>query len=323
MTYNELAELFKREGGDAQVCFSVISQNQILFGNNDTKKDIISFKNEEPIKWVKEVQEEPISEKKCMFTNDNYTDEDRKVLCEDCKEKCEYNKKEEPVSANSKKHISLVTERMLKEGPIPTLRGEEKADFENEFNRFKQITGMINWPSREEIYKNVILWFIAWSRDHLKIGDIVDKSEIDKQPISEDLEIAANEWDAKASFTPFYMALDNNGNPYEIKQDYTTHAESFKAGAKWQKENLWNPADGDDLPEYEREVVVFTQNYPDDAGIMSVAIGHRPNPDGWDGKSLATGEVEHYTPKTYGKGGWNIPNVVLWLDAKLPKEIEL
>ena len=62
MTYNELAELFKREGGDAQVCFSVISQNQILFGNNDTKKDIISFKNEEPIKWVKEAQEESVSE---------------------------------------------------------------------------------------------------------------------------------------------------------------------------------------------------------------------------------------------------------------------
>ena len=62
MTYNELAELFKREGGDAQVYFSVISQNQILFGNNDTKKDIISFKNEEPIKWVKDLQEEPVSE---------------------------------------------------------------------------------------------------------------------------------------------------------------------------------------------------------------------------------------------------------------------
>ena len=59
---------------------------------------------------------------------------------------------------------------------------------------------------------------------------------LQKEPVSENLEIAANEWDAKASFTPFYMALDGNGNPYEIKQDYTTHAESFKAGAKWQKE---------------------------------------------------------------------------------------
>ena len=48
MTYNELAEVFKRDGGDAQVCFSIINQNQILFGNNDTKKDI-SLKHEEPI----------------------------------------------------------------------------------------------------------------------------------------------------------------------------------------------------------------------------------------------------------------------------------
>ena len=67
-----------------------------------------------------------------------------------------------------------------------------------------------------------------------EIIDIINS--LQQEPISEDLEIAANEWDAKASFTPFYMALDGNGNPYEIKQDYTTHAESFKAGAKWQKE---------------------------------------------------------------------------------------
>ncbi len=45
-----------------------------------------------------DLQEEPVSEKKCMFTKDSYTDEDRKILCDGCKEKCEYNKKEEPVS---------------------------------------------------------------------------------------------------------------------------------------------------------------------------------------------------------------------------------
>lgn len=58
--------------------------------------------------------------------------------------------------------------------------------------------------------------------------------ELQEEPVSEELEIAANEWDAKASFTPFYMTLDDNGNPNGVKQDYTTHAESFKAGAKWQ-----------------------------------------------------------------------------------------
>ena len=91
---------------------------------------------------------------------------------------------------------------------------------------------------------------------------------------------------------------------------------------KWQKENLWKPADGDDLPEYEREVVVFTQIFPDDTEMMRVAIGHRPNPNGWDGKSLSTGNVEHYTPKTYDKGGWNIPDVKYWLDVELPKEMD-
>lgn len=34
-----------------------------------------------------ELVEEP---KKCMFTKDNYTDEDRKVLCDGCKEDCKY-----------------------------------------------------------------------------------------------------------------------------------------------------------------------------------------------------------------------------------------
>lgn len=63
-----------------------------------------------------------------------------------------------------------------------------------------------------------------------------------EEPVSKDLEKAAKEWDAKASFTPFYMALDDKGNPYEVRQDYTTHAESFKAGAKWQREQMMKNA---------------------------------------------------------------------------------
>ena len=85
------------------------------------------------------------------------------------------------------------------------------------------------------------------------------------------------------------------------------------------RNNLWKPADGDYLPEIDREVVVFIQNFPEDAGIMKVAIAHRPNPNGWDGRNILTGEVDHYTPKTYDKGGWNIPDVKWWLDLDLPK----
>ena len=138
---------------------------------------------------------------------------------------------------------------------------------------------------------------------------------LQEEPVSEDLEKAANEWDAKASFTPFYMALDDKGNPYEVRQDYTTHAESFKAGAEWQKANLWRPTDGDDLPEIDREVVALLDN-------GKVVFAHRP-PEYWDGKDIVTGKVTRNYPKTYDKGGWNIPNVKWWLDCSLPKEIEL
>ena len=40
--------------------------------------------------------------KKCMFASDNFNDEDRKVTCDGCEEKCKYAQKEEPVSETNK-----------------------------------------------------------------------------------------------------------------------------------------------------------------------------------------------------------------------------
>ena len=97
----------------------------------------------------------------------------------------------------------------------------------------------------------------------------------------------------------------------------------FISGAKWADEHprqLWKDAQCDDLPEIEREVVVFTQDFQNDAGIMKVAIAHRPDPAGFWGKSVIDGEYEHYQPKTYDKGGWNIHDVKYWLDLNLPME---
>lgn len=82
----------------------------------------------------------------------------------------------------------------------------------------------------------------------------------------------------------------------------------------------WKDAQGDDLPEIGREVVAFQADFPN---LFKIVVAHRPNPEGYDGKSLSTGKVEHYTPKTYDKGGWNIPNIVYWLDVELPKEMKL
>ena len=144
-----------------------------------------------------------------------------------------------------------------------------------------------------------------------EIIDIVDS--LQEEPVSEDLEEAVN------AYIGYAPEVDESSSVYGKRQ-------AFKVGAKWQKTNLWKPADGDDLPEIDREVVAFQETFPTDVDVPSllkIVIAHRPNPEGYDGKSITTGQIERYTPKTYDKGGWNIPNIVYWLDAELPKEIEL
>jgi hypothetical protein len=77
-------------------------------------------------------------------------------------------------------------------------------------------------------------------------------------------------------------------------------------------DSLWKHADGDDLPEINREVIALLDN-------GKVVFAHRP-PEYSDGKNIGTGKVTRYYPKTYDKGGWNAPNIVYWLDARLPYE---
>lgn len=86
---------------------------------------------------------------------------------------------------------------------------------------------------------------------------------------------------------------------------------SFIAGAEWVLNNLWKPANGDDLPEIDREVIALLED-------GKVVFAHRP-PEYWDGKNIITNEVTRYEPKRYDKGGWNQPNVKWWLDLDLPK----
>ena len=98
---------------------------------------------------------------------------------------------------------------------------------------------------------------------------------------------------------------------------------SFISGAEWVLNNLWKPADGDDLPKIDREVVAL-RGLKDPTATdclcgYEIVFAHRPNPDGWDGKNLLTEETEHFTPKTYDAGGWNLPYIMWWLDLDLPK----
>lgn len=88
----------------------------------------------------------------------------------------------ESLNESQQEFVNIVTERMLKEGPIPTLKGKQKAEFEKEFNRFKQITGMINFPAHMEVYKRIILWFMAWGADNLpNLNKVTDHDKLDFQ----------------------------------------------------------------------------------------------------------------------------------------------
>jgi hypothetical protein len=77
---------------------------------------------------------------------------------------------------------------------------------------------------------------------------------------------------------------------------------------------LWYDTQSANLPEIDREVIVLCD---DGYGGYKVCFGYRPNPKGFKGISAITGD-DYYIPKTYDKGGWNIPDVKWWLDLDLP-----
>lgn len=121
---------------------------------------------------------------------------------------------------------------------------------------------------------------------------------LQEEPVSEDLEEAANDY------------------AHDLLHDDVF--ETFIAGAKWKEANLWKDAQGDDLPDIDREVVVLYQPYPCEGNEYAVGFGHRPK-EYYDSRNIETNEVTRYYPKRFDKGGWNIPDVKWWLGCDLPK----
>lgn len=81
-------------------------------------------------------------------------------------------------------------------------------------------------------------------------------------------------------------------------------------------ETKWHDANGEILPEYEEEVIALDAD-------GRICFAHRPDPKGWDGRSIGTGVVTHYQPKLYGNNGWNIDNVAWWMPCpEIPKELQ-
>ena len=82
--------------------------------------------------------------------------------------------------------------------------------------------------------------------------------------------------------------------------------DAMEASVDYIKTHSWYDANGDYLPDYDREVIVILDN-------RKVCFAHRPDPDGYidsDGKK--------HIPEIYL--GWNIPYVKYWLDIYLSWE---
>lgn len=85
----------------------------------------------------------------------------------------------------------------------------------------------------------------------------------------------------------------------------------FKAGAQWADEhpnNLWKDAQGEDLPEIDRDVIALVEAH----GGYKVVFAHRPK------HFCGEKDVDYHQPIIYDNGGWNMPDVVYWLDLDLP-----
>ena len=91
----------------------------------------------------------------------------------------------------------------------------------------------------------------------------------------------------------------------------------FMEGYKQAERDLGWHSVKESLPHIDEEVIVLTDDINGKIVPNShkISYGHRPNPDGWDGKNIDTGEVKHYDVVTYD--GWNIPGVTHWM--YLPK----
>ena len=88
---------------------------------------------------------------------------------------------------------------------------------------------------------------------------------------------------------------------YHSKPYLRAIKDDFVNGAEWADTTAWKPADGDNLPEIDREVIAIIK----ENDYYKVVFAHRPNPNG--------------DAICFDKGGWNMPNVRYWLDLELPK----
>ena len=134
---------------------------------------------------IHECKEEP---KKCMYSKDNYTDEDRKALCDGCEEKCEFKKKENSASDDkfvSHEEIATMADKASKECEVSIDEEFESSavnkDLEKEIENFLDYSNLLA-PIREVEF--IACYFANWQKQQMmaKAVDAVVKIDAGGYP---------------------------------------------------------------------------------------------------------------------------------------------
>ena len=105
----------------------------------------------------------------------------------------------------------------------------------------------------------------------------------------------------------------HDGASEQWKKAHLSSLSEYIQGYEQAEKDLgWHSVD-ESLPPIDEEVIVLTDEMHGKKlrSACHISYGHRPNPDGWDGKSIFTGKVTHHDVITYD--GWNIPGVRYWM----------
>lgn len=113
-----------------------------------------------------------------------------------------------------------------------------------------------------------------------------------------------------------YITCDFHRRKSLTKFDGYDIEQAFEDGLTERDKHLWKDAQGDDLPEIDREVIALI-DYAGN-GYYKVVFAHRPDPERKVSTSLLTGKKSYIQAKTYDKGGWNLPHIKFWMDFNLP-----
>ena len=126
----------------------------------------------------------------------------------------------------------------------------------------------------------------------------------------EDIENNVGYWQEKANLEYIRQRQEHGVNdPYMITEIDEAFDAGFDKGYQYARKILWFDAQGDNVPEYGREVIVIGRD-------GKVFYGHRPDP-----KEITIIEGKPYHAKTYDKNGWNWPDIALWLDVEVPDKL--